>query len=78
MTTMEKLIKLANLSSDFISDLVTDIQETAEYYIERYGSDMDKIKQQLEFDEADFDNEDVGDLYTELVIQTCEEIFNKK
>ena len=78
MTTMQKLIKLANLSSDFISDLVTDIQETAEYYIERYGSAMDKIKQQLEFDEADFDNEDVGDLYTELVIQTCEEIFNKK
>ena len=77
MTTMEKLIKLAKLSLDFISDVVRDIQETAEYYVERYGSNMDKIKQELDFDKTDFDSEDAGDLYTELVIQTCKELVEK-
>lgn len=77
MTTIEKLIKLANLSVNFISDIVREIQETAEYYVERYGSNIDKIKQELDFDKTDFDSEDIGDLYTELVIQTCEELIEK-
>lgn len=77
MTTMEKLIKIETLANEPLTNVVRSVNATAEYYVEKHGTNINKIRHELVFDKKDFDDENIGDLYAQLVLQTCEEILEE-
>lgn len=72
MTKMQRLLNLKNLKGGSLEALVASIQESAEYYKEKYHRNSKAIYADLMID---VDGDEAERLYAELVYDTCLEII---